>query len=84
VRFAQEISEDYQLILLERGRTVAKRSPPRLESGAGVNRRLKVPRTNVTASRDGTVGYRSYYSDTTRELVAEWYQPEIALLDYGF
>jgi len=51
---------------------------------AGVNRRLKVPRTNVTASRDGTLGYRSYYSDTTRELVAEWYQPEIALLDYGF
>ena len=51
---------------------------------AGVGRRLKVPRTNVTASRDEALGYRSYYSDMTRELVADWYRPEIALLGYGF
>jgi hypothetical protein len=51
---------------------------------AGVDRRLEVPRTNVTATRDGTLGYRSYYSDRTRELVADWYAPEIALLGYGF
>ena len=50
---------------------------------AGIDRRLEVPRTNVTASRDGT-SYRSYYSDTTRELVADWYRPEIVLLGYGF
>jgi len=24
------------------------------------------------------------YNDATRELVAEWYQPEIKLLGYGF
>ncbi|MBK5199425.1 MAG: sulfotransferase family 2 domain-containing protein [Methyloceanibacter sp.] len=51
---------------------------------AGVDRRLKVPRTNVTPNKDSERDYRSYYSDTTRALVADWYKPEIALLGYGF
>jgi Sulfotransferase family len=51
---------------------------------AGVGRRLKIPRTNVTPNKDESRDYRSYYSAETRALVAEWYQPEIALLGYGF
>jgi hypothetical protein len=43
-----------------------------------------VPRTNVTPNRDETRDYRSYYSADTKALVADWYQPEIALLGYGF
>ncbi|MGZ5043075.1 MAG: sulfotransferase family 2 domain-containing protein [Usitatibacter sp.] len=54
----------------------------------GVKRKVEVPRTNVNPARD-TRGrdardYRKLYSDTTRDLVADWYQPEIALLGYGF
>jgi sulfotransferase famil protein len=51
---------------------------------AGAGRRLQVPRTNVTPNRDGAKDYRSYYSTGTKALVADWYQPEIALLGYGF
>jgi Sulfotransferase family len=51
---------------------------------AGVGQHLKVPRTNVTPDKDQARDYRSYYSDATRERVAEWYAPEIALLHYGF
>jgi hypothetical protein len=50
----------------------------------GVGRRLKVPRTNVTLNKDDTRDYRSYYSPALRELVAEWYAPEITLLGYGY
>ena len=39
-----------------------------------------MPRTNVTPNRDETRDYRSYYSADTKALVADWYQPEIALL----
>jgi sulfotransferase famil protein len=52
---------------------------------AGVPRcEVKVPHTNVTPDRDETKDYRSYYSSDTKALVADWYQPEIALLGYGF
>jgi hypothetical protein len=51
---------------------------------AGVGRKLKVPRTNITPNKDESRDYRSYYSPGTRALVAEWYQPEIALLGYGY
>jgi len=50
----------------------------------GVKRSIEVPRTNVTRDRDAMGDYRSLYTDKTRELVAEWYAPEIALLGYGF
>ena len=51
---------------------------------AGLGRTLKIPRTNVTSNKDEARDYRSYYSPKTRALVAAWYQPEIALLGYGF
>ena len=51
---------------------------------AGVGRRVTVPRTNVTPNKDESRDYRSYYSPETRARVAEWYQPEIALLGYGY
>ena len=51
---------------------------------AGVKRRIAVPRVNVTPNKDEARDYRSYYSDKTRGLVADWYQPEIAMLGYGF
>ena len=45
---------------------------------------LSVPHTNATPNKDTERSYRSYYSDRTRERVADWYRPEIALLGYGF
>jgi hypothetical protein len=51
---------------------------------AGAGRDVEVPRTNVTPNKDMARNYRSYYSPETRERVAEWYQPEISLLGYGF
>jgi len=51
---------------------------------AGIGRTLKLPRTNVTPNKDETRDYRSYYSPEMRAKVAEWYQPEIALLGYGY
>ena len=51
---------------------------------AGVGRRVTIPRTNVTPNKDESRDYRSYYSPETRARVAEWYQPEIALLGYGY
>ncbi len=51
---------------------------------AGVGRHVTVPRTNVTPNKDESRDYRSYYSPETRARVAEWYQPEIALLGYGY
>ncbi len=49
----------------------------------GVGRKLEVPRSNVTRDRDPG-DYRCLYSDETREIVAEWYAPEIKLLGYRF
>jgi hypothetical protein len=51
---------------------------------AGVRRALKIPRTNITPNKDPTRDYRSYYSPELHALVAEWYQPEITLLGYGY
>jgi hypothetical protein len=45
---------------------------------------VKVPHTNVTPNKHSGRDYRSYYSPDTRELVADWYKPEITLLGYGF
>ena len=50
----------------------------------GIKRRIEVPRTNVTRDREGMGGYRQLYTDKTRDIVGEWYAPEIALLGYGF
>jgi hypothetical protein len=50
-------------------------------AGAG---RVLIPRTNVTPNKDESRSYRSYYSPEMQALVAEWYEPEISLLGYGF
>jgi hypothetical protein len=49
----------------------------------GLGRKLEVPRSNITRDRDPG-DYRRLYSDQTREIVAEWYAPEIKLLGYRF
>jgi len=51
---------------------------------ASVKQHIAVPKVNVTPNKDERSDYRSYYSPELRELVAEWYAPEIALLGYGF
>ena len=51
---------------------------------AGAGTRVSVPRVNVTPNKDEARSYRSYYSPDTQGLVADWYEPEIALLGYGF
>ncbi len=51
---------------------------------AGVDRHLDIPRTNVTRGRKRDLAYQSYYTPTSRDLVADWYAREIALFDYEF
>ncbi len=51
---------------------------------AGVKQRIEIPRTNVTRGRKRDLAYQSYYTPRTRELVADWYAPEIALFGYEF
>jgi sulfotransferase famil protein len=50
---------------------------------AGVGH-VQVPRTNVTPNKEEGRSYRSYYTAEMQARVAEWYEPEIALLGYGF
>jgi hypothetical protein len=50
----------------------------------GAGRSLAIPRTNVSRDRDASGDYHALYTPETRQLVADWYQPEIALLGYGF
>jgi hypothetical protein len=50
----------------------------------GAGRTIEVPRTNVNPARDRDRDYRRFYSDGTKALVEEWYQPEIKMLGYGF
>jgi len=51
---------------------------------AGVDRHLDIPLSNVTRGRKRDLAYQSYYTSLTRELVADWYTPEIALFGYEF
>ena len=56
----------------------------RVLAEAGVHEQIAVPKVNVTPKKDKARNYRSYYSPKLRDLVAEWYAPEIELLGYGF
>ena len=47
----------------------------------GLAGRTALPRLNRTSKE---AGYRSYYDDRLRDLVAEWYAPEIAAFGYAF
>lgn len=49
-----------------------------------IPRKVTLPRTNVNRLRDSNRDYRKLYNDATREIVADWYAPEIDLLDYRF
>ena len=51
---------------------------------AGAGTCVSVSRVNVTPNKDEARSYRSYYSPDTQAIVAQWYEPEIALLGYGF
>ena len=51
---------------------------------ASVGQRLAIPQVNITPNKDKSRTYRSYYSPETQAIIAEWYQPEIALLGYRF
>jgi hypothetical protein len=42
-----------------------------------------LPRAKAITGRNAAP-YRAYYDDDTRALVADWYKPEIELLDYSF
>jgi hypothetical protein len=53
-------------------------------AAAGVKQRIDVPKVNVTPNKDRARDYRSYYSEELRELVGQWYVPEITLLGYEF
>ncbi len=51
---------------------------------AGVKQRVEIPRSNVTRSRKRDVAYQSEFTPHSRDLVAEWYAPEIGLWGYEF
>jgi hypothetical protein len=53
-------------------------------AAAGVKQRIEVPKVNVTPNKDESCSYRSYFSPALRDLVADWYAPEIELLGYEF
>jgi hypothetical protein len=48
----------------------------------GLAGQVALPRENVSRSRTGS--YRDYYSETSRELIAGWYAPEIRHFGYTF
>ena len=51
---------------------------------ASVKQRITVPKVNVTPNKDTSRDYRSYYTPELRDLVADWYKPEIELLGYDY
>lgn len=53
-------------------------------AAAGITQSISVPKVNVTPNKNTALNYRSYYSPEIRDLVAEWYEPEIKLLGYAF
>ncbi len=48
----------------------------------GLKGQVGLPRANVSRSRSG--GYREYYDDKSRALIADWYAPEIRQFGYQF
>ncbi len=53
----------------------------------GLSGQVSLPKANVSKVRspkDDAAAYRAYYTDASRALVAEWYQPEIRHFGYEF
>ena len=48
----------------------------------GLTGKVSLPKANVSKDRGG--GYRDYYSEASRALVADWYAPEIRHFGYEF
>ena len=48
----------------------------------GLAGQVSLPVTNVSRSRDGT--YRDFYSTNERDMIGDWYAPEIAHFGYTF
>jgi hypothetical protein len=51
---------------------------------AGVQQKPEIPRSNITRGRKRDLAYQNDFTPPTRDLVAEWYAPEIALFGYEF
>jgi len=49
----------------------------------GINKKIALPIVNVSKTEEFR-GYRQYFSDQTRDMMAEWYAPEIAAFGYKF
>lgn len=48
----------------------------------GLTDKVVLPKANV--SKDRAKGYREYYTEASRALITEWYQPEIRHFGYEF
>ena len=49
---------------------------------AGIDRRLTIPRVNVTPDRERD--FRLYYTDRARQIVEDWYKRELLRFGYTF
>lgn len=54
----------------------------RVLSAIGLAGEVQLPRANV--SKDRALGFREYYSETSRRLIGDWYAPEIRHFGYEF
>lgn len=49
----------------------------------GIKEKIKLPVANVSKKKDAR-GYRDFFTDQTRDMMAEWYEPEISAFGYKF
>ena len=49
----------------------------------GIKEKLSLPKANVSKKK-GDATYRQFFTDDTRDMMAEWYAPEIAKFGYKF
>ncbi len=50
----------------------------------GVTTPIELPKANISTSRDKHSTYQNYYDDNLKELIEDWYAPEISALNYKF
>ncbi len=51
--------------------------------GIGIEEKIMLPKANVSKKKDGAT-YRQFFTDETRDMMADWYAPEIAKFGYKF
>jgi len=49
----------------------------------GIKEKIALPKANVSKKKDGA-GYRQFFTDDTRDMMAEWYASEITKFGYKF